>query len=137
MYEEAEKLYKNGQYKSAIAKYKQLGSYKDSEEKVRKAEAALKKQEEIAALHNNWNVVVFPSRISGVFTFEFTWPEGGERPSSVYFEDASGRHALSVRSITMNRAVLWDSRGVTHTLIKNAGGDYTWNWESSTGMSFS
>ena len=137
IYAEAEQYYASGNYKDAKENYEKLGDYLDAKQKAETASNELKKQEEIAALRKAWDgMVLFNSRQGGYFVFEFEWGQGAGAPV-VYFSDAAGKHWCSITEITEKKVVLYDGRGVTHTLTKNASGNYKWFWESTNGMSFS
>lgn len=136
LYAKAGEQYAADNYKDALANYQKLGDYRDSAKKAEQAEDALKKQEEAAALRKAWDgTVLFNSSQGGYFVFEFEWGEGATSPT-VYFSDAAGRHWVSISEISTSKVVLYDGRGVTHTITKSSSGNYTWRWESTSGIRF-
>ena len=136
LYARAEEQFYSGNYKEAKENYEKIGDYLDAGDKAAQASAALKEQEELAELREAWDgAIFFPSRQGGFFTFEFEWGEGASTPAA-YFTDGAGRHGLTVQEISKSKSVLYDSRGVTHTLTRKSSGDYNWRWESTSGISF-
>ena len=150
-YAEAEEELKKQHFTKAKTLFQGLGDYSNSKQRVKdveKAEAAYKKKQEEEkarkaaekaknAVRDAWSLPLnFPSSAGGYYIFTFNWADGATQPA-VHFEDSDGNHALSVREISATRMVLYDSRGVTHTLTYNESSEsYNWRWESSNGLNF-